>query len=164
MDAQWRASRHRWQPGDIVGHNDAAPYNAVWREHPGTGITDGVLIGFIDWDCAGPGPALRELAFVAFSWVPLTAPHVAAGDGFSDVADRPRRLRLLLDAYGYQGDIDALLHAVKARIVDHIEGLVRLAASGDPPFVRLVQRGVIEDLDRAIAQLGHDASRFHTSA
>jgi hypothetical protein len=66
------------------------------------------------------------------------------------------KLRLLLDAYGHQGDVDAVLHAVKARIVDHVEGLRMLAASGDPRFIQLVQQGVIDDLNRAIAQLGQD--------
>jgi len=30
--AFWRTSRRPWQPGDIIGHNDSAPYNAVWQD------------------------------------------------------------------------------------------------------------------------------------
>ena len=29
--SRWRTSLRPWQPWDIIGHNDAAPYNAVWR-------------------------------------------------------------------------------------------------------------------------------------
>jgi len=164
-DAQWRASQRRWQPGDVIGHNDAAPYNAVWQERPRPGpeAAVGQLIGFIDWDFATPGPALRDLAFVAFSWVPLHVRDVAAADGFTDFtdfADRPRRLRLLLDAYGCPADLDTVLDAVRTRISKHAEGLRKLAAAGDPPFVRLVELGVIDDLDRALTQLDDDAARF----
>jgi hypothetical protein len=28
--ARWRTSLRACQPGEIIGHNDAAPYNAVW--------------------------------------------------------------------------------------------------------------------------------------
>lgn len=58
-EAIWRMGG-QWTPGLIVGHNDAAPYNAVWR--------DGALAGFIDWDMAGPVPAAWDVAFTAFSW------------------------------------------------------------------------------------------------
>ena len=59
----------QWRPGLVIGHNDAAPYNAVGG--------DGSLAGFIDWDMAGPVTRQWDLAFTAFSWVPLHARHVA---------------------------------------------------------------------------------------
>jgi ABC-type branched-subunit amino acid transport system substrate-binding protein len=40
-------------------------------------------MGFVDWDFATPGPALRDLAFVAFSRVPLVARDVAAAADFA---------------------------------------------------------------------------------
>ncbi|HEY0543520.1 MAG TPA: hypothetical protein VGD53_34515 [Actinoallomurus sp.] len=73
------------------GHNDAAPYNAAWR--------DG-LAGFFDRDFAGPVSREWDLAFCAFGWVPLHARHVVAAGGFPDFAARPRRLRRFLDVYG----------------------------------------------------------------
>src|SRR3954471_2589076 len=39
-DAVWRSPRP-WTKGLVIGHNDAAPYNAVWR--------DRTLAAFIDW-------------------------------------------------------------------------------------------------------------------
>jgi aminoglycoside phosphotransferase (APT) family kinase protein len=64
--------------GVVVAHNDAAPYNAVWR--------DGKLVGFIDWDMAGPRWREDDLAWTAFSWVLLHARHVVAAEGFTDFA------------------------------------------------------------------------------
>lgn len=150
--SRWRTSLRPWQPGDVIGHNDAAPYNAVWDDGP----QGGRLVGFVDWDFAAPGPALRDLAFVTFSWVPLHARDVVAAEGFTRFADRPRRLRLLLDAYGYEGDVQTVLDAVQTRISDHAAGIRELAAAGDPLFTRLVDLGVIDGLDRALQQLEDD--------
>lgn len=164
VGAQWRASRRPWRPGDIVGHNDAAPYNAVWSyASPGrSGAWVGSrLVGFLDWDFAGPCSPLWDLAFVVFSWVPLHARDVVAAEGFTCFEDRPRRLRLLLDAYGYTGTVPCLLEAVEARVADHARGLRELAAAGDPLFTRLVKDGVIDGLDRALAGLREDAESFH---
>lgn len=161
--ATWRTTTQPWQPGDVVGHNDAAPYNAVWR--PTAGPDSGAapsaeLVGFVDWDFATPCPPLWDLAFVVFSWVPLHARDVVAAEGFTDLGGRPRRLRTILDAYGYSGSVAAVLDAVQARIVAHAEGLRELAAAGDPLFTRLVASGVIDGLDRALAELRRDASLF----
>lgn len=158
-DARWRTQSRPWQPGDIVGHNDAAPYNAVWTP-AGAGVEAGVaggeLVGFVDWDFAGPGSALHDLAFTVFSWVPLHARDVVAAEGFTRFAERPRRLRLLLDAYGYDGHVAAVLAAVQERIREHAQQLRTLAAAGDPLFRRLVELGTLDGLDRALSQLGGD--------
>ena len=47
-------------PGLIVGHQDAAPYNAV--------VDGDRLVGFCDWDIAGPSSREWDLAFSALSW------------------------------------------------------------------------------------------------
>ncbi|MBA2533284.1 MAG: aminoglycoside phosphotransferase family protein, partial [Nocardioidaceae bacterium] len=86
-DAVWREGG-RWEPGLIIGHNDAAPYNAAWASDK--------LSGFFDWDFAAPVTHEWDLAFTAFAWVPLHARHVVAAEGFTAFADRPRRLRLFL--------------------------------------------------------------------
>ena len=44
-NVSWFAGQ-TWRPGLVMGHHDVAPWNAVWR--------DGMLVGFIDWDTAGP--------------------------------------------------------------------------------------------------------------
>jgi len=148
--ALWRSQTQPWQTGDVIGHNDAAPYNAVWQPRPG-----GELVGFVDWDFAAPCAPLWDLAFVAFSWVPLHARDVVAAEGFTAFEARPRRLRRLLDAYGWTGPVPELLEAVVARITAHIDGLCALA-SDDPLFARLVDAGVPDALTRALSELDAD--------
>jgi aminoglycoside phosphotransferase (APT) family kinase protein len=126
----------------VIGHNDAAPYNAVWQTLS-DGRTD--LVGFIDWDFASPCAPIRDLAFVASAWVPLHNREAARAEGFDDFAARPRRLRMLLHAYGWTGTVAEVLDAVRARIVDHIR-IVQELANGDPVFQRQVDAGAQADL------------------
>ncbi|MBO1751459.1 aminoglycoside phosphotransferase family protein [Actinotalea sp. BY-33] len=90
--ATWQMPAH--EPVEVVCHNDAAPYNMVFR--------DGRLVGLIDWDTASPGPRVWDLAYLAYRLVPLTDP--ANHDGLpSPLAERARRLALLCTAY--DGDL-----------------------------------------------------------
>lgn len=143
-EAAWRTGG-RWSPGDIIGHNDAAPYNAAWSQ--------GRLTGFFDWDMAGPVTPEWDLAFAAFSWVPLHARHVVAAEGFTDFPARPRRLRRFLETYGWPGTIADFLEVVRERIHAHTNGIRELAAAGNPVFKQLLRQGVCDDLDRALAEL-----------
>jgi Phosphotransferase enzyme family len=150
--AMWRTAMRPWRPGDIIGHNDAAPYNAVWQ--PGRDGT-GRLVGFIDWDFAAPCSPSWDLAFTVFSWVPLHAREVVAAEGFTDFSARPRRLRLFLDAYGWTGRTPELLDVVTAWIESHIGGLQALAVR-DPVFARLLDAGVADTLHRALVEIAAD--------
>jgi hypothetical protein len=164
-DARWRmGSMSQSSPGGVIGHNDAAPYNAVWRSVPdadrAVGPGHSRLVGFVDWDFAAPCPAIWDLAFVAFSWIPLHARDVATSEGFEDFDDRPRRLRLLLDAYRYDGSIGELFDVLLARLQDHIRGIEALAATGEPLFEQLIDDGVVNSLERAIKELIDDLPTF----
>ena len=151
--AVWRGGG-TWSPGLIIAHNDAAPYNAAWQQ--------GKLTGFFDWDFAGPATPEWDLAFAAFSWVPLCARQVAAAAGFSDFAARPGRLGRLLRTYGWSAAAGPFLDSaaagpfldvVAARVRAHAGGIRDLAASGDEVFGRLLRQGVADDLDQAVAEL-----------
>jgi hypothetical protein len=152
-EARWRIDSHPWSPGDVIGHNDAAPYNAVWRT-AAAGRQE--LVGFIDWDFAAPCTRIWDLAFVVFSWVPLHAREVVVAEGFTDFAARPRRLRKLLDAYGYTGSVPSVLDAVTARITAHMQDVRDLADGGNPLFARLVDSGALDALNQAMLELAKD--------
>ncbi len=173
--ARWFGDHDDLRAGEVIGHHDAAPYNVVWQPAVTAGVDDeldvqtgttaGVLVGFIDWDLAGPSTPLRDLTFVALTWVPLTTNDVAAGDGFPAALDRGvdpvelrgRRLRLLLQAYGWQGTPSEVLTAVRKRAMEHAEGLREAARQGYGPATALVEEGVAEAFERAVTEL--DANR-----
>lgn len=145
VSSAWRGGG-AWSPGLIIGHNDAAPYNAAWQ--------DGQLQGFFDWDFAGPVTPEFDLAFCCLAWVPLHGRQVAESEGFRDFARRPERLRRLLAAYGWEGAVEDM-RTVMVDVVDcHSRDVEALAADGDPAFQRLVQDGVLDSLRLARAELG----------
>ena len=155
--ARWFGDHDNLRPGELIGHHDAAPYNAVWRPAPNSlDPGDGDLVGFIDWDLAGPAEPIWDLAFMALTWVPLTARDVAVADGCAPDLDRDRRLRLLLDAYGWTGTVEEVLTAVRGRAVAHAARLRAAADNGYGPAVALVAEGVADAFERAVAEL--DAS------
>ncbi|SDT57067.1 phosphotransferase [Actinoplanes derwentensis] len=117
-------------PGMVIGHQDAAPYNAV--------MDGDRLAGFFDWDTAGPSTREFDLAFAALSWVPLYASGAARHLGFPDSADRSRRLHLFLDSYGYHGDRSAFGAVVVQRARKQAAVIRRMAAAGAPAGTALL--------------------------
>jgi hypothetical protein len=122
------------QPGWIVGHQDATPYNAV---------VDGErLVGFVDWDIASPSPREADLAFSIIMWVPLAS--------FGEVTvDRHRRFHLLLDAYGYDGDRRAFATAIPDRARRQSGVIRQMVADGHPAAAGVLPMAAL--LERATA-------------
>ena len=140
--AQWREDGV-WESGLIIGHNDAAPYNAAW---------DGRVLGFFDWDFAGPVTKEWDIAYSAFSWVPLHCRRAVIDVGFTAFADRGRRLRLFLDSYGWEGSAEDMMEHVRARTLASIRSIRTLAANKDPVFVALQAAGHQTNLEDAVAE------------
>jgi len=118
------------QPGWVVGHQDAAPYNAV--------MDGDRLVGFFDWDEASPSSREFDLAFSAILWIPLTAPEAGEQSDADYVGDRSRRLHLLLDAYGYDGDRPAFRAVIVERARLQASVIRSMAESGDTVAIALM--------------------------
>jgi hypothetical protein len=114
-------------PGaDTFGHNDIGPYNVCFKGDD--------LVGVFDWDMAGPSTRLGDLAFLAWTSVPLATPK--------DPQEVARRLVLLAETYDGPSALD-ILRATPSRIELIIAGLPRAAAAGDPGMKNLVRNGVV---------------------
>lgn len=141
-DAVWRESHPAPGPDMIVAHNDAAPYNAVWAENQ--------LVGFVDWDMAGPRHRLDDVAWMAFSWVPLHARQVVSAEGFTEFERRRERLQLFLDAYDDAAGPEDILARLDRMLTEQIELMTALAARGEDTYRRMIDLG--RDADLAAAQ------------
>jgi len=110
----------RWE---VICHSDVASYNIVCRE--------GMPVGLIDFDVAGPGPRMWDIAYAAYRLTPLSGDAGCLAFGFSEPPDRLRRLALFLDAYGLD-DRTGLLEMAITRIEGLRDDILRRAAAGDP--------------------------------
>jgi Ser/Thr protein kinase RdoA (MazF antagonist) len=122
-DARWRMGE---AVGEVICHHDIAPWNVVFRDRQ--------PVALIDWDFAGPGTRLWDLAYAAWRFGPLYAER--PGERADPVASA-RRLRLLCDGYGLERR-DGLLDAAVRRMHAMHDLLV---AGESPATLRLVAEG-----------------------
>lgn len=96
---------------DVICHNDFAPYNTVYENQ--------LPIGIIDFDLAGVGPRLRDVAYAAYWNVPLSVSDKEM-QSFAriDLENDCVRLRLFCESYGIVLD-DALLEMVQ-EVLEHM--------------------------------------------
>lgn len=116
-------------PGtDLIVHQDITPSNIVLR-------ADGSLVA-IDWDAAGPGTRLWDLAYACHSFAPLYR------DG-ADLASSSQRLRQLVDGYGLddaqRAEMVPLLATRSQRMYEYLR---RMRHTGRSPWIELWQNGV----------------------
>jgi 8-oxo-dGTP diphosphatase len=128
LPGPWRATTSAPGAGEVLCHNDFAPYNVAVS----TSATGERLVGVFDWDLAGPASRLEDLAFAAWNWVPMWQVLPAATAAY--------RLRVMAHAYG---DVRAeqILDGVVPRIEKTVE-LIRVGlASGDAGMANLASVG-----------------------
>lgn len=142
--ALWREGA-AWQPGMVVAHGDAAPYNAVWNSRG--------LVGLIDWDMAGPTLPEQDLAWIVFSWTPLHARQLVTEEGFTNFAQRRERAERVLRAYGWDGSVADILRLIAGRLESQIKMMRRVAAQGDETYRTMLDRGVDRQLESALDDL-----------
>lgn len=121
---EWRGGAAELEPDQVVCHHDPGAYNWI--------IQSGHFVAMVDWDMAGPGRPIDDLAFLAWTGMPL----------YRDIGldETARRLDLLVDAYGEWGPL-TLLDAVVARMSTSCERIAAGQERGDPGFLNLAKVG-----------------------
>lgn len=124
---RWRGSGDEpvlLEADQIICHHDPGAYNWI--------IQSGHFVAMIDWDMAGPGRAIDDLAFLVWTGIPL----------YRDIGaqETARRLDLVVEAYGEWGPV-TLLDAVVARMTTASERIAAGIARGDAGIANLQKVG-----------------------
>ncbi|GAB2609896.1 phosphotransferase enzyme family protein [Pseudactinotalea suaedae] len=138
-----------------VLHGDPGPWNMAWR--------DGLAVGLFDWDFARPGPAMDDIAYALDYLLPLRSDEdCLRWHGFTEVPDRSARLRVFLDGYGYEKDIDVaeIAAAILARKRRTCEEVADLAARGIEPQRTWVADGFLREAVEHLAWFESNLERM----
>lgn len=120
--SHWRGGTRTLEADQLLCHHDCGSYNWV--------VDAGRFVGMLDWDLAAPGHPVDDVAFLAWSGVPLyvdAEPAVAA-----------RRLRLVADAYGGMDPVAVARHCI-TRMTAAGDRIAAGQTAGDPGMVALTR-------------------------
>jgi hypothetical protein len=110
-DGNWAYTYPLAERNDVICHNDFAPYNMIFR--------DSLPVAIIDFDLAGPGPHLRDVAYLAYWFAPLSySSEDLAEQSACELAGGNSRLKLLCAVYG-TSDYAGLLDMV-SEVLEHM--------------------------------------------
>lgn len=140
-DAAWAMPFPDARRHEVICHNGVAPSNTVFRK--------GRPAALIDFDMAGPGPRIWDLAYAAYMFVPLGAWGPGPGgnpipyQGPTQGKLRALRLSAFLRAYGGPAS-ERLLDTVVLRLIFLQETIAARADCGEESFRRMVQAGRLD--------------------
>jgi hypothetical protein len=124
-DLPWRYRHPDPTRHEVICHSDVASYNTVFR--------NGLPIALIDFDHAGPGPRLNDVAYAIYRFAPLASDESCRSFGWPAPPDRIHRARLFLDAYGPLAAC-GLIETAEQRIRDLHDDILQRAMT-DPAQV-----------------------------
>lgn len=143
LSEDWKPMDNTPNKMEVVCHNDFAIYNIIFKQEKPVGI--------IDFDVAGPGPRLWDIAYTLYTCIPLSRlHHTETGEivyyNPSQDADRiKQRVQLFFESYGYDEDME---EEYLAMVVLRLEGLCnymkRKASEGDLAFKKIIDEGHLE--------------------
>jgi hypothetical protein len=141
IEESWQSIDNTPQPFEVLCHNDFAIYNIIFSQKRPVGI--------IDFDVAGPGPRLWDIAYTLYTCVPLSRVyHSETGEAvyYNSVlhADRiKKRVELFFESYGEEREED-YLEMVLLRLEGLSKTIKRKAKEGDIAFQKIIAEGHLE--------------------
>jgi hypothetical protein len=134
---RWRTSTEELADGQIVCMHDFGAYNWV-------ASAAGEFVGVIDWDMAGPGTPLDDIAFAAWNTGPVA--KALPPDWLA------ARMRLMASAYG---DVTPLLilRAIPQRARRSARVIRAGQLAGDPGMLNLAKTGEPARTERNVLEM-----------
>ncbi|MBH0168266.1 aminoglycoside phosphotransferase family protein [Fictibacillus sp. 18YEL24] len=137
----WQPIGHTPEPFEVLCHNDFAIYNIIFdHERP---------VGIIDFDVAGPGPKLWDIAYTLYTCVPLSRFYLdetgkTINYNRKQHADRiKQRVQCFFEAYGEDVD-SSYLDMILRRLEGLCRTIIRRASEGDKAFQQMIEEGHLD--------------------
>lgn len=147
-DKTWQAIDNTPSNHEVLCHNDFAIYNIIFK--------DKKPIAVIDFDNAGPGPRLWDIAYTLYTCIPLSRYHLSNTleatvlyDSVQDADRMKQRVELFFEAYGEPMD-ENYLKMVVLRLEGLCKTIIRKANEGDIAFQKMVAEGHVEHYENEI--------------
>lgn len=141
---------------EVICHNDFARYNIIFNEKSPVGI--------IDFDVAGPGPRIWDIAYTLYTCIPLNRFYLSEeGKEIHYAKEHAPRIRervhLFFESYGVSKDEDYL-----EMVLRRLEGLCmtikRKAGEGDIAFQKMIKEGHLEHYQNDIKFIREHGSEW----
>ncbi len=135
---KWQLSYADDQAHEVICHNDAALYNVVFNK--------GAPVALIDFDMAGPGPRMWDIAYSLYTSVPLasfepdSSGKTIAYQSDLHAVERRHRIRLFFESYGIPIP-NELQRWIIQRLTTLCDTLRNGAAEGNAAFQAMVDEG-----------------------
>ncbi|OBZ19461.1 hypothetical protein A8L34_08165 [Bacillus sp. FJAT-27264] len=135
----------------MICHNDAAFYNLVFR--------NGQPAALIDFDMAGPGPRLWDIAYTLYTSIPLGdfMPYFSSGkmeivpyQHEKHAAERRRRIHLFFKSYGITVP-NNLREWIIERLIVLCDTIKNFAANGNQAFQKMIDEGHLAHYENEVA-------------
>ncbi|MDZ5472255.1 phosphotransferase [Bacillus sp. 31A1R] len=147
VDDSWQPIDYTPQPFEVICHNDFAIYNIIFHHKKPVGV--------VDFDVAGPGPRLWDIAYTLYTCVPLSRFYLSeSGEkvhyhSLMHAELIKQRIRLFFESYGEGLDGD-FLEMVLLRLEGLCQTIKRKAKEGNSAFQRMIDEGHLEHYQKDI--------------
>ncbi len=139
-DAQWAIEEPvRATDNIIICHGDFAPWNTVWRDEEPVAI--------IDWDFAGPGTVMDDVAYALEYATPFRSDEEAVRWlRYESPPDRPHRMEVFAAAYGLESTVGLVDRVLERQRLD-ASRVAHLAKLGREPQATWVSNRYLKELE-----------------
>lgn len=141
LSDEWKPIDNTPNKVEVLCHNDFARYNIIFNNKRPVGI--------IDFDVAGPGPRIWDIAYTLYTCVPLSRFYLSeTGEkvyyhSLQDANRINQRVKLFFESYGEEIE-EGYLEMVLLRLEGLCKTITRKASEGDIAFQKMIDEGHLE--------------------
>ncbi|MGG3622198.1 aminoglycoside phosphotransferase family protein [Bacillus gobiensis] len=158
IDDDWEWVDNTPKKAEVLCHNDFAIYNIIFHNK--------TPVGIIDFDVAGPGPKLWDVAYTLYTCVPLSRFYLSEKgekihyDPLLHAKLREERVKLFFASYGENVPTE-IIDFVLLRLEGLCKTMTRKANEGDTAFQNMINEGHYDHYQKDIKFIRNHAHEWN---